>query len=244
MPHLRSQAREAESWWQSIRDWVACSKPWNVGRYTAMLGASAPTRAAWLAAYEAHNAAVVRFFRDELRQPKRLLVVDFASGGGGGGERGGGGAGSGGGASAGSSGGGGASSGGGGAGSGGGAGGGGGGGGGVDARVWQRFCDFVEAWDTCPSGPLPHLNPAEFDRHTGVVVPGAPDFVCGGGGGGSSKASAAASSAPSGEATVGEGSVTARKAALGMQASWFRERPLGGSRAGRSYRSAKDADMR
>ena len=220
MPHLRSQVREAESWWQSIRDWVACSKPWNVGRYTAMLGASAPTRAAWLAAYEAHNAAVVRFFRDELRQPKRLLVVDFGGGGGGGGERGGGGAGSGGGAR------------------------GGGGGAGGDGRVWQRFCDFVEAWDTCPSGPLPHLNPAEFDRHTGVVVPGAPDFVCGGGGGGSSKASAAASSAPSGEATVGEGSVTARKAALGMQASWFRERPLGGSRAGRSYRSAKDADMR
>ena len=75
--------RKAESWWASIRDWVACSKPWNVGRYTAMLGASAPTRAAWLAAYEAHNAAVVSYFLDELRQPKRLLVVDFASGGGG-----------------------------------------------------------------------------------------------------------------------------------------------------------------
>ena len=46
LPHLRSQVRKAESWWASIRDWVACSKPWNVGRYTAMLGASAPTRAA------------------------------------------------------------------------------------------------------------------------------------------------------------------------------------------------------
>jgi len=40
---------------------------------------------------------------------------------------------------------------------------------------------------------------------------------------------------------VGGGGVAARNAALGMQASWFRERPLGGSSAGRSYRSAKEA---
>ena len=170
-----------------------------------MLGAAAPTRAAWLAAYEAHNAAVVRFFRDELRQPKRLLVVDFASGGGGG--------------------------------SGGGGSGGGGRGG---APVWQRFCDFVEAWDTCPTGkPLPHLNPAQFDRHTGAVVPNAPDFVCGGGGGTNASAGSVSSRRP-----VARAGSAAARATIGVQASWFQARPLGGSRAGRSYRSATEAMLR
>ena len=102
--------RAPAAWWASVDAWLRCSARKQANelpaRYARLLGVDAYERDAMVAAYTAHNAAVVSYFRDELAQPERLLVVDFATA----------------------------------------------------ADSWTPFCAFLEYWEACPTGGLPHRN--------------------------------------------------------------------------------------
>ena len=70
--------RPAADWWRSVRNWLACLKPFNKDRYVAMLGATAFDETAMVAAYERYNARVRDHFA---ATPDRLLELDFSAGG-------------------------------------------------------------------------------------------------------------------------------------------------------------------
>ena len=66
--------RPTEQWWSSVFHWLTCVKPDKRREYSQLLGVSDVDEKAFTAAYERHNANVIKFFGD---QPERLLVVDL-----------------------------------------------------------------------------------------------------------------------------------------------------------------------
>ena len=70
--------RPSREWWQSVRNWLFCLKPWNAERYARMLNAASASEADLVAAYERANAKVRAFFA-ERGAGDRLLELELSS---------------------------------------------------------------------------------------------------------------------------------------------------------------------
>jgi len=70
--------RDEESWWRSLERWLTVVKPWALPRYLAHLRIPDLSHEAAIESFRRYNAEVVAYFR--IRDPQRLLVMDFAEG--------------------------------------------------------------------------------------------------------------------------------------------------------------------
>ena len=72
--------RLRQKWWISVHNMLARPKNnFRINQYVQLLNASTYSKLTFMRAYEYHNKAVVDFFRNELRQEHRLLVIDLAN---------------------------------------------------------------------------------------------------------------------------------------------------------------------
>jgi hypothetical protein len=76
--------RESDQWWSSVVRWTVCQQgpdllfgDAKLQRYADVLNAKSVSRENMTAAYELHNSAIHEFFHNELKQPSRLLEMDF-----------------------------------------------------------------------------------------------------------------------------------------------------------------------
>lgn len=71
--------RDTEKWWKSVSSWVNCAKKdtkKSQGIYTKLIGAQSFSEVPFKSGFDSYNTGVINFFRNEIKQPQRLLVVD------------------------------------------------------------------------------------------------------------------------------------------------------------------------
>lgn len=75
--------RNSTEWWHSVEAWVHgkthYQNPKNDMRvrYSSLFGAKSFQKEDMITSYEAYNQGVQRFFKDEIKQPSRLLTIDL-----------------------------------------------------------------------------------------------------------------------------------------------------------------------